>query len=33
VLAYKRLMGTATDAQVKEIEEAIKQMNEMPSSL
>ena len=33
VLACERLMGTATDAQVKEIEEAIKQMNEMPSSL
>jgi hypothetical protein len=33
VLVCKRLMGTATDAQVKEIDEAIKQMNEMPSSL
>jgi len=33
VLACERLMGTATEAQVKEIEEAIKQMNEMPSSL
>jgi hypothetical protein len=33
VLVCERLMGTATDAQVKEIEEAIKQMNEMPSSL
>jgi hypothetical protein len=33
VLACERLMGTATDTQVKEIEEAIKQMNEMPSSL
>lgn len=33
VLACERLMGTATDAQVKEIEEAIKQMGEMPSSL
>ncbi|KAI9674629.1 MAG: hypothetical protein M1829_003711 [Trizodia sp. TS-e1964] len=33
VLASERLMGTATEAQVKEIEEAIKQMNEMPSSL
>lgn len=32
VLIYERLMGTATEAQVKEIEEAIKQMNEMPSS-
>jgi hypothetical protein len=31
VLACERL-GTATEAQVKEIEEAIKQMNEMPSS-
>ncbi|CZR68133.1 uncharacterized protein PAC_18032 [Phialocephala subalpina] len=33
VLACERLMGTATEAQVKEIEEATKQMNEMPSSL
>jgi hypothetical protein len=33
VLVCERLMGTATEAQVKEIEEAIKQMNEMPSSL
>jgi len=33
VLACERMMGTATDAQIKEIEEAIKQMNEMPSSL
>jgi len=33
VLACERLMGTATDTQVTEIEEAIKQMNEMPSSL
>jgi hypothetical protein len=33
VLACERLMGTATEAQVKEIEEAVKQMNEMPSSL
>jgi hypothetical protein len=33
VLACKRLQGTATEAQVKEVEEAIKQMNEMPSSL
>jgi hypothetical protein len=33
VLACERLMGTATEAQVKEIEEAIKQMNEIPSSL
>ena len=31
VLACERL-GTATESQVKEIEEAIKQMNEMPSS-
>jgi hypothetical protein len=33
VLACERLMGTATDDQVKQIEEAIKQMNEMHSSL
>ena len=33
VLACERLMGTATDAQVKEIKEAINQMKEMPSSL
>jgi hypothetical protein len=33
VLACERLMGTATETQVKEIEEAIKQMNEMPSSI
>jgi len=33
VLVCEELMGTATDAQIKEIEEAIKQMNEMPSSL
>jgi hypothetical protein len=33
VLACERLMGTATEAQEKEIEEAIKQMDEMPSSL
>ncbi|KAH8782070.1 hypothetical protein BGZ57DRAFT_886228 [Hyaloscypha finlandica] len=33
VLACERLQGTATEAQVKEIEEAIKQMNEIPSSL
>ena len=33
VLACEILMGTATEAQVKEIEEAIKQMDEMPSSL
>jgi hypothetical protein len=33
VLVCERLVGTATDAQVKEIQEAIKEMNEMPSSL
>ena len=33
VLVYERLIGTATDAQIKEIEEAIKEMNEMPPSL
>ncbi|KFY87014.1 hypothetical protein V500_07258 [Pseudogymnoascus sp. VKM F-4518 (FW-2643)] len=33
VLVYERLMGTATNAQLKEIQEAIKEMNEMPSSL
>ena len=33
VLVCERLMGTATDAQVKQIQEAIKQMNELPSSL
>ena len=33
VLACEKLMGIATDAQMKEIEEAIKQMNKMPSSL
>jgi len=33
VLACERLMGAATDTQLKEIEEAIKQMNEIPSSL
>jgi hypothetical protein len=33
VLACERLMGTATDSQVKEIEAAIKQMEDMPSSL
>lgn len=33
VLVCKRLMGTATETQVKEIEEAIQQMDEMPSSL
>ncbi|KAH7322022.1 hypothetical protein BKA65DRAFT_437516 [Rhexocercosporidium sp. MPI-PUGE-AT-0058] len=33
VLVCERLNGTAIEAQVKEIEEAIKQMNEMTSSL
>jgi flagellin-specific chaperone FliS len=33
VLACERLKGTASETQVKEIEEAIKQMDEMPSSL
>jgi hypothetical protein len=33
VITCERLIGTATGAQVKEIEAAIKQMNEMPSSL
>lgn len=33
VLVYERLMGPATNAQLKEIQEAIKEMNEMPSSL
>ena len=33
MLACERLMGIATDAQMKKIEEAIKQMSEMPSSL
>ncbi|KAG9228711.1 hypothetical protein BJ875DRAFT_434854 [Amylocarpus encephaloides] len=33
LLVYEKLRGTATEAQLKEIEEAIKQMNEMPSSL
>jgi hypothetical protein len=33
VLACERLVGTATEAQGKEIEEAIKQMDGMPSSL
>ncbi len=33
VLTCERLMGTATYAQVKELEEAIKEMNEMPPSL
>jgi hypothetical protein len=33
VIACKKLEGTATSAQVKELEQAIKQMNEMPSSL
>ena len=33
VLACERLKGTATETELKEIEEAIKQMDEMPSSL
>ncbi|KAH8745509.1 hypothetical protein F5882DRAFT_109979 [Hyaloscypha sp. PMI_1271] len=33
LITYEKLQGTATEAQVKEIEEAIKQMNEMPCSL
>ena len=33
VLACEKLTGVATEAQVKKIEEAIKEMNEMPSSL
>ncbi|OBT83368.1 hypothetical protein VE02_08363 [Pseudogymnoascus sp. 03VT05] len=33
VLVCESLMGTATDAQMREIQEAIKEMNEMPSSL
>jgi hypothetical protein len=33
VLACERLIGTATAAQVKDIEDAIKQMDEMPSSI
>jgi F0F1-type ATP synthase delta subunit len=33
VLVCERLMGTATDAQVKELQEATKEMKEMPSSL
>jgi hypothetical protein len=33
VLACEKLMGTATDSQVKEIQEAMKQMKDMPSSL
>jgi hypothetical protein len=33
VLVCQRLIGTATDAQVKELQEAIKEMEEMPSSL
>ena len=32
-LACERLMGTATDTQIKELEEAIKEMNEMLPSL
>jgi hypothetical protein len=33
VLACEKLVGTATGAEVKEIEEAMKQMKDMPSSL
>lgn len=33
LLAYKKLQGAATEAQIKEMQEAIKQMNEMPCSL
>jgi len=33
VFACERLMGTATDTQIKELEDAIKEMNEMPPSL
>ncbi len=33
VLIYERLTETATDIQLKELEEAIKEMNEMPPSL
>ena len=33
VIACEKLMGTATDAEVKEIKEAMKQMKDMPSSL
>lgn len=33
VIAYEKLTGVATEAQMKEIEEAIKQMKEMPPSL
>lgn len=33
VLACEKLMGTASDTEVNEIKEAIKQMKEMPSSL
>jgi vacuolar-type H+-ATPase subunit E/Vma4 len=33
LLACERLKGTATEAQVREIEEAIKEMKEMPSSI
>ena len=33
MLACERLKGTATEIELKEIEEAIKQMNQMPSSL
>ncbi|CAG5158409.1 uncharacterized protein ALTATR162_LOCUS5064 [Alternaria atra] len=33
VLAYEKLTGTASDAEMEEIKEAIKQMKDMPSSL
>lgn len=33
VVTCERLMGTATDTQVKKLEDAIKEMNEMPPSL
>jgi hypothetical protein len=33
VLACEKLMGTATEAQVKELEEAIRDINEMPPSI
>ena len=33
VVACERLMGTATDIQLKELEDAIKEMNGMPPSL
>jgi hypothetical protein len=33
LLACKKLMGIATETQVKELEEGIKEMKDMPSSL